>query len=165
VTAPDIDPIAVARILTGHATTHEVPLTPEEKRYAAWVLTGEEQAARSIGDRLGVSGRTVVRWRSQNPPIPADQAPPAAPWQAAALCAQVGPQIFFAPDDPDEAVLFSTAEARTICLSCPVRPDCLEDAMQREGDADRGNRAGVWGGLSPGQRAALARARHGPEAA
>lgn len=158
-TQPDIDPIAVNRILTGHATTHDVPLTPEEKRYTAWVLTNLDQSAREIGNTLGVTSRTIVRWRAQNPPIPADDTPAPAPWQEQALCAEVGPEIFFAPDDPDEAVLYTSAEARAICLRCPVRDACLEDAMTREGDTDRGKRAGIWGGLSPEQRAALARAR------
>jgi WhiB family redox-sensing transcriptional regulator len=165
VTRPDIDPIAVARILTGQATAHEVPLTPAEKRYTAWVLTNEEQSARDIGGILGVSGRTVVRWRGQNPPIPTENTTAPAPWQEFALCREVGPALFFPPDDPDEAVLYSTAEARAICARCPVRIECREDAMQREGDADRGNRAGMWGGLSPGQRAALARARRTKQAA
>jgi hypothetical protein len=158
-TTPDIDPIAVARIVDGQATHTTTPLTAEEKRYAAWALTNTGQAARDIGNLLGIHQRTIVRWRKQNPPLPAHDETAPAPWQAAALCAEVGPEIFFAPDDPDDALLYSSAAARAICAHCPVRADCLEDAMDREGSAARHQRAGIWGGLSPSQRHALAKAR------
>lgn len=34
------------------------------------------------------------------------------------------------------------------CWPCPVRPDCLFEALRREAASD----PGVWGGLSPSER-------------
>ncbi|MCX5112182.1 WhiB family transcriptional regulator [Streptomyces sp. NBC_00378] len=47
--------------------------------------------------------------------------------------------------------------ARQICESCPVRRACLVTAMEEEGSADQYRRAGVRGGLTPVERAHLAR--------
>jgi len=37
-----------------------------------------------------------------------------------------------------------------VCAGCAVRAECLQEAL------DRGERFGVWGGLSEGERRALA---------
>ncbi len=49
------------------------------------------------------------------------------------------------------------AQARAICQSCPVRLACLNAAIDIEGRAKPGGREGMWGGLDPFERAALAR--------
>jgi len=69
--------------------------------------------------------------------------PPA--WTEQALCAQVDPDLFF-PDKGD-----SPRQAKRICAGCEVRADCLAEAL------DRGERWGVWGGLSERERRALRR--------
>lgn len=46
-------------------------------------------------------------------------------------------------------------EQRAICESCPVRTDCLADAMSLPATMDHG----LWGGLSERQRSALRAAR------
>jgi WhiB family redox-sensing transcriptional regulator len=48
----------------------------------------------------------------------------------------------------------STAIARQVCRSCPVRVECLADALAEEAEAAW--RYGVRGGLTAGERAALA---------
>ncbi|MGL4177518.1 MAG: WhiB family transcriptional regulator [Dermatophilaceae bacterium] len=68
-------------------------------------------------------------------------------WQVAALCAQVDPELFF-PEDGGSA-----REALAVCLRCPVRAQCLEAALAR------GERFGVWGGMTPGRLARLRRER------
>ena len=42
------------------------------------------------------------------------------------------------------------APAKRVCASCEVRAECLQDAL------DRGERFGVWGGLSERERRVLA---------
>ena len=57
------------------------------------------------------------------------------------LCSEYDPDWWF-----DEA---SYAQAVEICHRCPVRTRCLNQALSA------GETAGVWGGLTPAQRAAL----------
>ena len=47
-------------------------------------------------------------------------------WQERALCAQTDPEAFF----PEKGG--STREAKKVCLSCDVRVECLEYALQSE---------------------------------
>lgn len=48
------------------------------------------------------------------------------------------------------------AAARALCGSCPVRRDCLTEAMDFEDGLSEHQRHGIWGGLRPAERAALA---------
>ena len=43
----------------------------------------------------------------------------------------------------------STREAKKVCAACEVRTECLQDAL------DRGERFGIWGGLSERERRRL----------
>lgn len=51
--------------------------------------------------------------------------------------------------------------AKSLCADCPiaVKTECLEVAMKTEGAGGAGNRHGVFGGLDPEERAALAKQR------
>ncbi len=64
-------------------------------------------------------------------------------WQERALCAQTDPEAFF----PEKGG--STREAKKVCLSCEVRVDCLEYALEQD------ERFGIWGGLSERERRRL----------
>ena len=64
-------------------------------------------------------------------------------WQERALCAQTDPEAFF----PEKGG--STREAKKVCLSCDVRVECLEYALQCD------ERFGIWGGLSERERRRL----------
>jgi WhiB family redox-sensing transcriptional regulator len=66
-------------------------------------------------------------------------------WHRDALCAQVGGDLWF-PDHGDNG-----HEAKLICLTCPVRAACLQDAL------DTGERHGIRGGLSGKQRKQIRR--------
>jgi WhiB family redox-sensing transcriptional regulator len=70
----------------------------------------------------------------------------AAGWQEQALCAQTDPEAFF----PEKGG--STREAKRVCLSCDVRTECLEYALEND------ERFGIWGGLSERERRRLKRA-------
>lgn len=84
--------------------------------------------------RLGVPG---VRSRED-----ADEDNPLS-WQTDALCAQTDPEAFF----PEKGG--STRDAKKICMSCEVRAQCLQYALEND------ERFGIWGGLSERERRKL----------
>ena len=69
------------------------------------------------------------------------------PWHEAAACAGVDERIFFPPAGK------TANHARQFCAACPVRAECLRDALKAE---EGGRRFGIYGGLPPPERAALA---------
>jgi WhiB family redox-sensing transcriptional regulator len=72
---------------------------------------------------------------------------PELDWRARGQCAQVDPELFF----PEKGG--NSREAKRICAACPVREECLEDALGRS------EQFGVWGGLTERERRMLLRAR------
>ncbi|MFJ7067530.1 WhiB family transcriptional regulator [Streptomyces sp. NPDC101115] len=74
-----------------------------------------------------------------------EPAEPGVHWSASALCAQVDPGLFF----PTKGN--GCPEARRVCLACPVRAECLAEAL------DRNEPAGMWGGLTTRERRQLQR--------
>ena len=64
----------------------------------------------------------------------------AAHWTASALCAQADPEVWF----PERGQ--SPHPAKAICSQCPVRSECLTEALAN------GERFGVWGGLTEHER-------------
>lgn len=68
-------------------------------------------------------------------------------WQERANCLGVDPDLFF----PERGA--STREAKGVCAGCEVRAECLEYAL------DKGEKFGIWGGLSERERRRLRRAR------
>jgi WhiB family redox-sensing transcriptional regulator len=64
-------------------------------------------------------------------------------WQERALCAETDPESFF----PEKGG--STRDAKRVCLSCDVRTECLEYALEHD------ERFGIWGGLSERERRRL----------
>ena len=72
-------------------------------------------------------------------------------WWERALCAQVGGDIWF-----PEGQGSSAKDAKEMCRTCPVRRQCLEDALSRPASEDG---TGVFGGLSVKERRQLRRER------
>lgn len=68
-------------------------------------------------------------------------------WWKSASCASVDPEIWF----PEQGS--SGTDAKIICASCPVRLECLTDAI------DNDMTEGIWGGLNPAQRHEVAMGR------
>lgn len=64
-------------------------------------------------------------------------------WWDLAACAQTDPELWF----PEKGA--TNPDAARICATCPVKQQCLEDALAS------GDPHGVRGGLSPNQRARL----------
>lgn len=78
-------------------------------------------------------------------------ASPAA-WTADAACVGTPPEAWF-PGVGEPVTLL-----RRICRDCPVRTECLNLAMRAENThVGRDHRHGVYGGLSPAERHALAK--------
>lgn len=155
-----VDLVAVQRVIDGRAHHHTLNL--DEKRYAAHLLTADGYSAHDIATRLGVAPRSVTRWRTSHQ-MPAAYTEQPERWQEQALCREYDVLLFFPPED--DGRLQSYSEAKAICAACPVRALCLEAAMTREGNAAHHFRAGVWGGLTPNQRGALAAVRRKEAAA
>jgi WhiB family redox-sensing transcriptional regulator len=42
--------------------------------------------------------------------------------------------------------------AKSFCVTCPVRLNCLATALRLEGASGQTSRFGIWGGLDPEQR-------------
>lgn len=59
------------------------------------------------------------------------------------------PELFF----PEKGETSKTATAMRMCMGCPVRPDCLDDAIARR------EKHGIWGGTTPAERERLRRSR------
>lgn len=76
-------------------------------------------------------------------------------WQTRAACSVEDPDLFF-PLSYDGPGQFQVAAARAVCNRCPIRLTCRDDALNREGSKAPEARTGIWGGLTPDERADLA---------
>lgn len=75
-------------------------------------------------------------------------------WQDAAACRGEDIGLFFGPDgerQPEREI--RERKAKAICVTCPVRAECLEYALSRP------EKYGVWGGLNEEERASERRRR------
>lgn len=70
-------------------------------------------------------------------------------WRAQAACLDHDPELFF-PVGTTGPALVQTAQAKTVCCTCPVKAACLRWALTNRVD-------GVWGGLSEDERERLRR--------
>jgi hypothetical protein len=61
-------------------------------------------------------------------------------WHLQGLCGQADAEAWF----PEKGI--PTRPAKAICAACPVRVDCLEDALERH------EPWGIWGGTSERER-------------
>lgn len=66
-------------------------------------------------------------------------------WQMKAACLEVDPEIFF----PERGG--SSKAARSVCLECEVRMECLRYALRNR------EQFGIWGGTSERERRKLRR--------
>jgi WhiB family redox-sensing transcriptional regulator len=82
---------------------------------------------------------------------------PEMAWQDDAACKEMDSAIFFGQSASGTGS-GSYREARKVCAACPVKGECLRTAMQYEYGLSKAYRAGMYGGLTPEERAALVRA-------
>lgn len=79
------------------------------------------------------------------------RAAPPPEWQDFAACSSHPHPEWWFPEGPDST--WMSDEARKICTTCPVRPACLEYALDQE------IKHGVWGGTTGRERRRLIRQR------
>ena len=77
----------------------------------------------------------------------ADPARERPDWRDRAACRDADPDLFF-PDDTRSARV-QVKTAKLICAACPVSSSCLSWALSS------GQEAGIWGGLTEGERRRL----------
>lgn len=71
-------------------------------------------------------------------------------WRHEAVCRDEDPELFFPVGNSGPALL-QIAAAKAVCHRCPVASQCLSWALEH------GQDAGVWGGMSAGERRAMKR--------
>ena len=71
-------------------------------------------------------------------------------------CRTADPEEWFPPEPHYSARASYEARAHALCLFCPVQLACLELALRIEAG---GRGEGIWGGMAPWQRHALAQRR------
>jgi len=71
-------------------------------------------------------------------------------WREEAACRGIDPELFF-PDDGIRSARAQVKMAKLICRGCPVSATCLSWALAS------GQEAGIWGGLTEGERRRLHR--------
>ena len=69
-------------------------------------------------------------------------------WQDDGRCAEVGQEIFYLDQGANAS---HGRQARSVCARCPVRRDCLLDALEHMDDYGPGTH-GCWGSTFPEQR-------------
>ena len=77
---------------------------------------------------------------------------PAREWRSAAACRGTDPELYFPVASGGPAYERQVVEAKAVCAGCPVREQCLAEALMRIPD-------GIAGGLTPAERRQLARGR------
>ena len=74
------------------------------------------------------------------------------PWFVDAQCQGTDNGVFF-PDERGAAVRNTIRLAKSICMSCTVRDQCLDYAIESK------QIEGIWGGLTPKERKKYRRPR------
>jgi WhiB family redox-sensing transcriptional regulator len=72
-------------------------------------------------------------------------------WHASASCRGMGTERWFPERRPGVNLGEMVDQAKAICATCPVTLECLAAAVSED------EQAGVWGGLSTGDRRRLDR--------
>ena len=67
------------------------------------------------------------------------------PWVDRAVCRDLSVDLFF-PNYGDKRQISALANAKAVCATCPVRPECLDWALRTN------SRHGVFGGTTPDER-------------
>lgn len=74
-----------------------------------------------------------------------EQVTPSGGWRGRAACRDVDPEVFFPVAQAGSVHEQQVAAAKAVCAGCPVRSECLEEALARIPD-------GIAGGLTSAER-------------
>ncbi len=69
-------------------------------------------------------------------------------WREQAICIDMPPGFFYPERSHEKA-----AAAKAVCATCPVRQECLDEAIENN------EKYGVWGGMDTTERMREARRR------
>lgn len=72
-------------------------------------------------------------------------------WRVDAACKDSDPEIFFPVATAGQVAEKQMRAAKVVCWTCPVRAECLEDALAS------GQDYGIWGGVSETDRRLIAK--------
>jgi len=79
-------------------------------------------------------------------------------WADRALCSyDEWPDLWHPDGTTSVSAIQQAAEAKRICNLCPVRKDCLDDALETEGARKPDGRYGIRGGFNEDERYRLHR--------
>jgi WhiB family redox-sensing transcriptional regulator len=71
-------------------------------------------------------------------------------WRHRAVCRELDPELFFPiSEDPEGGCAQQIKKARAVCERCPVRLNCLAEAVASGSDF------GIWGGFTGEERRQL----------
>lgn len=76
-------------------------------------------------------------------------------WHDHAVCRGMDTEVFYPVSRDATALAREVRRAKAICAGCPVRSECLSDAL------DRHDVHGIWGGLGEDERRVLMQSRPG----
>lgn len=140
--------------------------TPDDAVAALREQSTLSGAARALGisrhalrDLLAASDNTAANAAAaaarktqpaRNPAIPDYGREKHVDWRDDSACLDEDPELFF-PIGTTGPALAQIEEAKAVCRRCAVIDECLRWAL------DRGEDAGVWGGLSEAERLTLKR--------
>jgi WhiB family redox-sensing transcriptional regulator len=163
--AGGLDLVAIERTLAGEYPP--APLTEPETRLAGRLIVdpAKEIYAAEIARLLGVTSRTVVRWRGEQRTVPAEGNTTVKTttirrgdrWEDRAACRGVDPRLFFPDGEVGSAAKALYRDAVRVCAGYPVIAQCLRAALKAEGSAPSKSRSGVFGGKTPAERDAIYR--------
>lgn len=124
---------------------------------AAFLLRRQGLSLPQIGRILGRNHTTIIHGLQSIAKRPdllrvadviSGDARPDPNWRDRGRCAEADPELFFPHASGQKAT-----EAKRICRSCPVQPECLAFAFRTN------QRGGIWGGLNEKERNQIRRGR------
>jgi hypothetical protein len=77
-------------------------------------------------------------------------------WRGYAACAELAEPDVMYPEASDKIGLEA---ARAVCAACPVKRECLDEALAEEGGRTKDSRFGVRAGRTPSQRFGIYQSR------